>query len=439
MVARRDRVKLALACVRAVGLRMMLVYSFALALALAATAPVWGWRMLRQGRYREGLTQRLGAVPAALRAWVRGRPVVWVHAVSVGEVMAATRLVAELQAALPGHAVVVSTTTPTGQRVAADKFGADHVFFYPLDLAFAVRAYVRALQPVLLVLMESELWPRMLVECERANVPVAVANARVSDRSLPRYMRLRTLWRPLLTRVSLLLTQSDEDARRWIAIGARTDRVRNSGNLKYDVRVVADSALTALMQTHLQAGTKVLVCGSTHAGEEALLLDCCRALPDCVMVLAPRHPDRANDVLQLARDRDVKVQRVSEWRLAPHRLHGGEALLLDTVGELGALYSLANVAFVGGSLVSRGGQNPLEPAQFGAAVLMGPHYENFRAMVDAMRAADAIAIVTAATLQQRLIALLQDDGGAGERARVFYEAQAGATARTVTALMELVR
>ena len=176
----------------------MPLYSFALLLALALSAPVWGWRILRQRRYRQGLRERLGVVPQRVIAFVASRPVVWVHAVSVGETLAAERLLRELETALPGYAVVVSTTTPTGQAVARDRFGADRVFFYPVDFAFAVRASLAALRPSLLLLMESELWPRMLHECARTGVPVAVANARVSDRSLPRYRGLRVLWRPLV-------------------------------------------------------------------------------------------------------------------------------------------------------------------------------------------------------------------------------------------------
>ena len=422
---------------------MMLLYSLALTLALALSAPVWGWRMLRQGRYREGLRERLGAVPARLAAFIKGRPVVWLHAVSVGEVLAATRLAADLEAALPGHAVVISTTTPTGQRVARERFGVDRAFFYPLDLAFAVRAYLQALQPQAVILMESELWPRMLVECARAQVPVAVVNARVSDRSLPRYRALRVLWRPLLQSVSLLLAQSSEDARRWVAVGAPADRVRGVGNLKYDVCTATATPLTALLRRHLPAQGKTIVCGSTHEGEEALLLDSVRGFaPDQqVMILAPRHPERVPQVEQLAAERGVTTLRLSTWRLAPTAIQPGTVLLVDTVGELSSLYSLAAVAFVGGSLVPHGGQNPLEPAQFGVRVVMGPSFENFRGVVGGMQAAGAITMVTADTLCETLqAALLQDiSDEQRQRSRDFFENEAGATARAVAALLPLLK
>ena len=421
----------------------MLLYSLAFTVALVLSAPVWGWRMLRQGRYRQGLRQRLGAVPLRLVDFALGRPVVWVHAVSVGETMAATRLIAELEAALPGHAIVLSTTTPTGQQVARERFGVDRVFFYPLDLAFAVRPYLRALQPKLVVLMESELWPRMLIECERADVPVAVVNARVSDRSLPRYMRLRALWKPLLGRLSLLLAQSDEDARRWLQIGAPADRVVATGNLKYDVRRAGETPLTVLVRKHLPAESRVLICGSTHDGEESLLLDCWKSFPatDAVMVLAPRHPERTGAVEQLVRERGLNLIRLSQWRLAPASIAATTVLVVDTVGELSSLYALATVAFVGGSLVPHGGQNPLEPAGFGVPVIMGPSYENFRGIVDAMQRVSAIRVVTRGTVCDDLDEFLHGDDvhGLGERGQTFASSMTGATSRTVVALVQLLK
>ncbi len=421
---------------------MMLLYSFAFTLAVVVSAPVWGWRMLRQGRYREGLRERLGAVPARLAAAVKGKPVVWLHAVSVGELITATRLVAEVQAALPVYTIVVSTTTRTGQQLARERFDVDRVFFFPLDFAFAVRAYLRVLRPRLLILMESELWPRLLVECKRAGVPVAVVNARVSDRSLPRYKALRVLWRPLLQHVSLLLAQSEEDSRRWIAMGAAPDRVCCVGNLKFDVQEPPETPLKSMIRRHLPPAARVLVCGSTHEGEESLLLDCVRGfLPDQqVTILAPRHPERVAQVEQLAVEKQVFTLRLSTWRLSPTAIAMDSVLLIDTVGELAALYSLAKVAFLGGSLVPRGGQNPLEPARFGVPVVMGKSYENFRQVVAAMEAAGVITIVNSETLGKTLEILLLANAPEDQRqrSRALFEQEAGATQRTVAGLLPLL-
>src|ERR1700733_7442509 len=198
---------------------MSVLYSVALFLVLLIGSPYWIFRMVTSGKYREGLSERLGFVAKRLRRR-DALPVIWLHAVSVGEGLAASSLIAQLSIRANGYRVVVSTTTRTGQKIARDRFGADNVFYFPLDFAFAVRAYLRVLQPRLLVLLETESWPRMRTECHRAHIPIAVVNARISDRSWPRYFKLRRLWRKLLGPMALVLAQSEEDAERLMAIGA---------------------------------------------------------------------------------------------------------------------------------------------------------------------------------------------------------------------------
>ena len=435
-----------------VQLVVMALYSLLLMAALVAGAPYWLARMANSGRYRAGLWQRLGRMPAQLRAAAAGRQVVWIHAVSVGEVLAATRLVAELEAALgEGWIIVVSTTTATGQALAKQRFGAECVFYYPLDFAWAVRAYLRALRPRLLVLMESELWPRMLVECGRRGIPVAVVNARVSDRSFARGMRLRAVWGHVLRMVTLFLAQSEEDARRLVALGARPNAVRAIGNLKYDVRAPQASRVAEWIR--VEAGPRpVIVAGSTLGGEdgheeEIALAAWKRTLGtklDPALVLAPRHPERFSGVeAVLAVLTHERYARASDF--GPPRSGNGflDIILLDTIGDLAAVYGVADVAFVGGSLVPRGGHNPLEPARFGVPVLMGPSYENFRDIVAKMQAADAIRIVKDKDdLEAALIELLTNREAAramGERGRKVFEAQSGATGRAVEALLRLVK
>ena len=428
----------------------MIVYSSLLLAALVLGAPYWLLRMATSGRYRAGLPGRLGVVPKGLRAAVAGRDVVWVHAVSVGETMAATRLVAELEAALgDGWAVVVSTTTATGQALARERFGADRVFFYPLDLGWAVRAYLKALQPRMLVLMESELWPRMLVECERAGAPVAVVNARVSDRSFARGVRVRALWRKMLQRVALFLVQSDEDATRLTAMGARADAVRVTGNLKYDVRAPKQSRVAELIREAV-GDRPLVVAGSTVEGkedeEEPLLMQywssVLKEVPEAVIVVAPRHPHRFAAAYSVMKEQGtVRATELLAGTAGPV-LRGGN-ILLDTIGDLAAVYQLASVAFVGGSLVRKGGHNPLEAARFGVPVMMGPSYENFRDVVERMQAANGILIVrNGEEFEAALIDLLKNREGAaaiGERGRAVFDAEAGATARTVQALMALLQ
>jgi len=423
----------------------MLAYSALLAGVLVVGAPYWLVRMATSGRYRAGLWGRLGFVPAALRAAVTGRHVVWIHAVSVGEVMAATSLVRELRAALPGWVVAVSTTTATGQKLARERFQDAPVFYLPLDFKFAVRRYLAALRPRLVVLMESELWPRLIQQCEQDGIALAVVNARVSDRSLPRYLWLRKLWRPLLKRISLYLAQSAENAARLRRIGAPADRVRVTGNLKYDIRVSGESELTAMLRKQLPEGSPVLVCGSTLEGEERMLLEAwphmLAAQPNAVMLLAPRHPDRFAAVWTLVVEGRFSCVRASEFRASPAAIHAGSIFLLDTIGDLASMYSLGAAAFVGGSLVAKGGHNPLEPARFGVPVVMGPSFENFREIVAEMRAEDAMRVVSPATLGDTLVAMLSNNSEAqamGERGCLVFEAESGATARTVEALMALL-
>lgn len=416
---------------------MLVLYSLALLLTLVVGAPYWLFRMAASGKYREGLSERLGF---HARRMASDGSTIWVHAVSVGEVLAASRFIDEL-AARSGCRVVVSTTTRTGQQLARQRFGADRVFYFPLDFAFSVRARLRALRPRMVVLVESEFWPRMLVECRRADVPVAVVNARISDRSWPRYHRLRFLWRKLLSGFAVVLAQSEMDAARLRELGAANARV--GGNLKYDIRVARPAAVTEALRANLPAGTEVVVCGSTLAGEEELLA--AAMPPGAFAVIAPRHPERFDAAVSALAAHGVRVVRRSQWMtasgstLAP--LKSGTVFLLDSIGELASVYSLATVAVVGGGMFVPGGHNPLEPAQFGVPVVMGPHYENFRGIVDALRSENAITIVEPTALAQTLRDLLADEPAAhamGARARAVFEREAGATARAVEAVLAVL-
>ncbi len=404
--------------------------------------------MATTNKYRDGLAERLGRVPGRLAtATGASLPAIWIHAVSVGEVIAISGLVRELRLRVPGHRIVISTTTLTGQRIARERFGGGDVFYYPLDFARPVRRYLQALRPTLFVLAETEFWPRMLAECRRAHIPVAVVNARISDRSYSKYLRFRFLWRRILSGLAVVLAQSELDVQRLKAIGVAPDRVLLGGNLKYDVRAASNAAATEAIRSILPPGAKLLICGSTLEGEERILLDAWPMLaarfPELRMVLAPRHPERFGAVAQLLEQSRIRWQRRSLWvkdASAPS-FESGSILLLDSIGELASVYSLAAVAFVGGSLVAGGGHNPLEPAQFGAPVLMGPHYENFREMVENLRKKDAIRIVDETELGGAILEILEDLNIAtamGTRGRKVFDAESGATARAVDTLLSLL-
>jgi len=428
---------------------VLFFYNVALLAALVAGAPWWLWRMATTRKYREGIGVRLGRVPEPLKRLAEdGKPVIWLHAVSVGEVLAVSRLVQEIGAAFPAHRLLVSTTTRTGQVLARERFGADRVFYCPLDLRWAVWAYLNALRPELLVLAETEFWPNLLNGCFRRGVPVAVVNARISDRSWPRYQMLRRLWRPILARLSRVLAQSELDAERLRALGCRAERVSGAGNLKFDVRVPQEAEATRLLKS-LGAGLRFVVAGSTLDGEETALLEAWpRVLesdPKLVMVLAPRHPERFGAVAGLLAQSGAAWVRRSEWKGKAAeeiaQLKPGQVVLLDTIGELASVYSVAAVAFVGGSIAEAGGHNPLEPAQFGVPVVMGPHYANFRAITEDLRAQDSLRIASREELAEVITDLLthpEEARAIGERGRRVFEEQAGATARAVEAIREVL-
>lgn len=421
------------------------LYSLLLFLALIVSTPWWLVQMVRHGKYRTGWSERLGTPPDRLFNRV-AENTLWIHAVSVGEVLAISRVVAELQGHLPGWRIVVSTTTDTGQKLARERFGENNVFYLPLDLPWAVRAYLQAFRPKLLVLAESEFWPNLLHEARKCGASIAVVNARVSDRSLPGYLRFRGLLQRVLQNVDLFLAQSDEDASRLVQIGAAADRVHVSGNLKFEVK---PHARTAIVEPFRGAITRedigpLIVAGSTLEGEETMLLEMFRLVasryPGALLILAPRHPERFNAVASLLASSGLRWQRRSEWDGA--RAIAGGVFLLDTIGELASLYQFADIAFVGGSLVPRGGHNVLEAAQFGAVILVGPYTENFRDIIDAFRKADALRVVTMQSLIPTVMQLLEnhDERAAlGQRAAGVVRSQQGATQNAVDALLALLQ
>ena len=419
------------------------LYSALLFLFLLVTLPYWLLQMLRHGKYRAGLGQRLGRVPAAFLAPSPKRTI-WVHAVSVGEVVASSAVIEALQAKFPSHRMVVSTTTDTGQKLAARRFGVDNVIYFPLDLGFAIRPYLAALRPELVVIAETEFWPNFLRLTKRSGASVAVINSRISDRSLPGYQRLR-FWLPdVLENIDLFLAQNEEDGRRLIEIGGHAERVSVTGNLKFDVAPPPAPAIVASLRDSVResAAGPVLVCGSTVEDEEGSLLSAFRNLlvdhPKAVMILAPRHPERFVEVAELVEALGFRMLRRSLWSGEPL---AGSVFLVDSIGELAALYALATVAFVGGSLVPRGGHNILEPAMYGVPVVTGNHYENFRDIVNYFRERNAVRVVGLAELPLVFMELIENAGERdtlGRNALAALDSQRGATARTVDALVQLM-
>ena len=423
---------------------MYFLYSVGLGLWLLLGTPVWLLQMLRHGKHRAGLRARLGKVPEPLRHH-RKAPTFWVHAVSVGEVLAVSGLVTQLRSRHPRARIVVSTVTDTGQKLARQRFGAENVFYFPLDFGFAVRPYLEVLRPRLVVIAETEFWPNFLRLAHESGARVVVVNARISDRSLPGYRRVRRWLARVLQNVDLLLAQTEQDRERLLAIGAPSGRVQVVGNLKFDVPAPEPPPIVQQLRSALALAeaSPVIVAGSTVEGEEPLLLRAFETVltrhPRAVMVLAPRHPERFNHVASMISDLCIRFWRRSEWQ--PARSIAGRVFLLDSIGELAALYALATAAFVGGSLVERGGHNILEAAQYGIPVLVGPHTENFRDMVNLFRDAGAVRVVGPAELPLVLTELAENDSerqAMGQRALETLQAHRGATERTLQALEPLL-
>ena len=422
---------------------MYLIYSALLAVALLLSLPYWLLQRLRHGKYRFGLGERMGKVPHRLLA-PAASPTIWVHAVSVGEVLAISGLVAELKNRFPGHRVVVSTTTDTGQKLARTRFGEENVFYFPLDFGFTIRPYLRLLRPELIVIAETEFWPNFLRLARASGARIAVVNARISDRSWTGYRRFRRLLGGVLRQVDLFLAQTGEDVRRLEGIGAPGERIQVTGNLKFDVPAAATPPIAASLRAAFQntnAGP-VIVCGSTVDDEEPLLLQAFENVlashPRAVMILAPRHPERFGEVAKLLERLGIRFWRRSLWGGDP--IVGG-VLLIDTIGELAALYRLADVAFVGGSLVPRGGHNIIEPAQHGVPIVVGNYTENFRDIVTLFQSRNAVRVVGPAEFPLVLMELISNPGERAELGRRAAEtllAQMGATHRTVQALEKLL-
>jgi 3-deoxy-D-manno-octulosonic-acid transferase len=434
---------------------MRALYTFVFVLGLAVMTPVFAVKAARHRKYLGSLRQRLGGV----RFEADARPVLWVHAVSVGEVLAVEPLVRALVADRPDWRVVVSTTTATGQRLARERFPALDVIYFPLDLPSAVERSLAKLSPRAVCIAETEIWPNFLAACGRKGIPVALVNGRLSDRSFRRYKLAGKLLTSVLDDVALFLMQSEEDAERILALGAKPDRVAVAGNLKYDVdRDELEARLAPRREAVEEAlglpySGPLVVAGSTTSGEEALLAEALlilrerQGLERARLLVAPRHPERFDEAARVLENAGLSIAR----RSAPRRdaLDSADCLLLDSIGELAAVYAHADTVFVGGSLVPRGGHNIIEPALYARAIVVGPHTENFRQIVADFAAVGAVRQLPAVAANGSGAALLAVALGdllakpevaraMGERGAAVLEANRGATLRVLERLRVLL-
>jgi 3-deoxy-D-manno-octulosonic-acid transferase len=429
------------------------LYNIVFTLGFLLSSPYYFWRMYRRGHWTEGFFQRFGWYDSKLKQAITNRQLLWLHAVSVGEVNVCTQLIRALEPRLPNLKILVSTTTTTGMAELKKKLPT-HIskIYYPIDLRRCVSRALTTLQPEAIVLVEAEIWPNFIWRATARGIPLFLVNARLSERSYRGYKRLGFLFRPLFAAFAGVGAQNEADAARLRELGCRPEAVRVVGSLKFDAarldeRLPVD-VRAMLQQLGVTDAAPVLLGGSTHPGEEGILADVFLKLraqfPDLFLVLAPRHFERSREVARELAARGLRF--VYRTDVAGHRarLNGPvDCLLVNTTGELKYFYEHATVIFVGKSLTAEGGQNPIEPGALGKAMVFGPNMQNFAEIARGFLAQNAAVQVRDATeLEKALAELLAQPGRReelGRNARKVVRENLGAIERTVDMIVEHLR
>jgi len=428
---------------------MYLLYSLMTLLLVALVSPYLLYQAIRYRKYVGSLAQRLGYLPVSFN--LDAEASIWIHAVSVGEALTARALIPDLRRAYPRLRLFLSTTTMAGQEVAKRNVpGVDAVFYFPFDWVFTVRRTLQLVRPKLFVMMETEIWPNLLRECRRAGVRTILINGRISSRSYRRYRLIRPLFRRVLAEVDRFCVQGEESRRRLIELGADPGRVVVTGSLKFDsldVRAAGSHTRPrdrVLRFFRVPASRAVIVAGSTMGDEDRAMLRAFRRIkdvtPNPLLILAPRHPQRFSEAVNLAQQAAFVTARRTELPIDSEPR--AEVVVLDTIGELAQVYQVATVVFVGGSLVDVGGHNILEPAVFGKPIVFGPHMQNFPEIAQTfLTNGAAVQIQSDRGLEEALVALLTDPvrrARLGAAARALVESNRGARDRSLTAVAELL-
>ena len=429
---------------------MRTLYSLVFTVGFCLSAPFYFWKMWRRGNWRDGFHQRFGRFSARVKHAVTNRHILWMHAVSVGEVNLCAQLIRALEPRVPNLKIVVSTTTSTGMGELRKKLPTRiEKVYYPIDFRSCVSRAQAVLHPDAIVLVEAEIWPNFLWKARARRTPVFLVNARLSKRSYRGYRLFRPLFRPLFATLAGVGAQSDEDAARLVRLGCRPETVRVVGSLKFDAAKLEErrlfDAAVLLRQIGVPDDAPILVAGSTHAGEEALLADILPRLrarhPDLFLVLVPRHFERGREVGRELEARGSKFiyrrEVTGSTQLAARSL---ECLLVNTTGELKDFYETATVIFVGKSLTAEGGQNPVEPGALGKAMVFGPNMQNFAAIAESfVRSGGARQVRDAAELEQTLDQLLADPAARAELGRnavAVVKVNTGAIEKTVDMIVQ---
>jgi 3-deoxy-D-manno-octulosonic-acid transferase len=428
-----------------------LLYSVLIVTFFLIMSPYLAWQAVRYRKYIGSLRQRFGYLPITFN--LDGEESIWIHAVSVGEVLTARAILPQLRERYPKLRLYLSTTTMTGQQIARNSLQfVDGVFYFPFDLGFVVQRTLRLVKPRLFIMMETEIWPNLLRACRRTGVRTMLVNGRISSRSYPRYRLARPFFRRVLAHVDRFCMQGDESARRIIDMGADPARVVVTGSLKFDslegpgTSAAADRGRNRVLRYfRINPSRPVLIAASTLKGEEEPVFEAFQRirarLPETLLIIAPRKPERFDEVEQIARRGGWNVGRRSR-DLTVDAEPRQDIVVLDTIGELAQLYQVATAVFVGGSLVDQGGHNILEPAVFGKPIVFGPHMQNFAEIARTFLENDAaIQIRSGRELEPVLLGLLTDPvrrARLGAAARALVEANRGARGKTMTAIARVL-
>ncbi|HWR40574.1 MAG TPA: tetraacyldisaccharide 4'-kinase [Patescibacteria group bacterium] len=428
---------------------MQLLYNILAVILLLLALPVFAYRLSREKGFGERLRQSFGWLPQETMDKVAGRDAIWLHAASVGEIVATSPIVKEIRRELPGMPVMVSVVTASGYEMARRIIPeADGVIFFPLDLPYLSRSVVRRIRPRVFMLVETELWPNFLKAARHFNIPVMMVNGRISDKSVNRYRYLFGVLRKMLDTVVQYCMQSTVDAQYIIRLGADPRRVVVTGNTKFDQNytdVSETEKVELFRQLGLSGRSPVIVAGSTHKGEEeqifAAFTQIRQEFPDVALIVAPREPMRTGDIISLAAEWDLVAVKRTVIKEQP--MTGHDIVIIDTIGELGKMYGLGDVIYVGGSLIARGGHNVLEPAAHGKPILVGPHMFNFRdsyALLTGRGACDTV--YDSNGLADKVLKLLHDDKARmamGQAARMIIEENKGAAKKSAQYLRQLLQ
>jgi 3-deoxy-D-manno-octulosonic-acid transferase len=431
---------------------MFLLYSILLVIAFIFLLPRFIYDALTKGKYAANFRARLGRIP---KFEPQGKKIIWLHCVSVGEAQAARPLASELLKSFPDYALVVSTTTITGQKIAHEVFQSEAtaIFYFPFDFAFAVRRALDQVKPSLVLIMETELWPRFLRECKERKIPTAIVNGRLSEKSLRGYRLFKPFIKRVVNNLSLALMQTEADAKRMRSLGIAREKVHVTGNIKFDAQEnTTEQQLSENFRSRFgfDGSHPLIVAASTHAPEESLVLEAFKRIRSSTrarLLIAPRHPERFNEVVSLISSSGLTWTRRAD---EPKETDvARDVILLDSIGELRAIYPLAQIVFVGGSLVPKGGHNVLEPAAAGVCVITGAHTSNFAAIVRDFVAANALdqlprvpedeAANELSVVLNRLLTDNEQRNRLAKNAKEVFEKNRGATRKTIEKIDSLIQ